>query len=202
VDAVAFSLILNFRFLFGLSYCPAFLGLILPEKGPGADAVLLSTYLEFVFLHGVYPVIFCLGFFRLVEPIDWPLWPPSSMLIGTPLVDQGISSLDAVWFWGILKFKAGWPLEIWNLLPMETPKLPMLAESIDPLELTLEQSVGFLGRVKVNLELPDWFDSGPKLPVLWCYPTSLIRLLVRLTTIASLLDVSELPLIRTFCLFS
>jgi len=38
---------------------------------------------------------------------------------------------------------------------METPKLPMLAESIDPLELTLEQSVGFLGRVKVNLELPD-----------------------------------------------
>jgi hypothetical protein len=65
---------------------------------------------------------------------------------------------------------------MWNLLPMETPKEPTLAVSIEPLELTLEQSVGFLGLVKVNLEFWDEYERGPKLPVLWCYPpTSLIK---------------------------
>jgi hypothetical protein len=118
-----------------------------------------------------------------------------------PRLDQRVSSLDAVWFYGMLRFKAGWPLDIWNLLPIETPKLPTLAESIEPLELTLEQSVGFLGRVRVNLEFWDENDSGPRLPVLWCYPpTSLIRFVLLLGI--SLLDVSDVPLLWITFLFS
>ena len=53
VEAVLFILMLNLRLFCNFKW-PPFLGLILPEKGPGAEAVLLSTvFVVHTFSQGV-----------------------------------------------------------------------------------------------------------------------------------------------------